>query len=158
MSSSSSGSMPIGKVVLVVSATKVCSSKLADMRGVYLRSQKFVNKKVEKIETISLICTFGVVSCGLAVIVAATVRVIRDIFKNAPQVTTIQTIPDDKPTWEVAVTKRRRRPQGPTTPTCEGCGEDVSKAQIVRSESHDDHTFLIKECPSCKREFSVDAK
>jgi hypothetical protein len=153
----------MGKSSPVGVAVKVCSWRVADMEVSILPSQKIVNKKVDKIENISLVCTFGVVACGLAVIVAATVRVIKDIFKSAP--TNPVTLPPNPPTWEVATTvatddkpRRRRRTQGPTTPTCEFCSEDLSRAQIIRSESHDDQTFLIKECPSCKRECSIENK
>jgi len=105
-----------------------------------------------------------VVSCGLAVIVAATVRVIKDIFKGPPQ--NPVAVPSNQPTlslvpaYEMAEDKprRRRRSQGPTAPSCEFCGEDLARAQIIRSESHDDQTFLIKECPSCKRECSIESK
>jgi len=86
---------------------------------------------VDKIEIISLVCTFGVVSCGLAVIVAATVRVIKDIFKGPPH--NPVTVPSNQPTlslvpaYEMAEDKprRRRRSQGPTAPSCEFCGEDL---------------------------------
>jgi hypothetical protein len=155
---------PMGNSSPVGVAVKVCSWRVADMEVSILPSQKIVNKKVDKIENISLVCTFGVVSCGLAVIVAATVRVIKDIFKSAPS--NPVTLPPNPPTWEVATTttvtedkpRRRRRQSVSTTPTCEFCGEDLSKAQIIRSESHDDQTFLIKSCPSCSRECSIESR
>ena len=157
-------SSPMGNSLSRRVAVKVCSSRMADMRVSIPRALKFVNKKVDKIENISLVCTFGVVACGLAVIAAATIRVIKDIFKSAPP--NPVTLPPNPPTWEVATTvtttedkpRRRRRSQGPMTPICEFCSEDLSRAQIIRSESHDDQTFLIKECPSCKRECSIESK
>lgn len=116
---------------------------------------------MEKLEIISLVCTFGVVACGLTVIVAATVRVIRDILKV--QVTRVDDLLPVQPMWETRTVteiqeplKRRRRTRnlGPKCPHCDG---DISEAQIIGSETTDEKTVLTKECPSCKKDIKVDA-
>lgn len=116
---------------------------------------------MEKLEIISLVCTFGVVACGLTVIVAATVRVIRDILKTyGTRVDDL--LPAPQPMWTHTVTeiqeplkrKRRTRNPGPRCPHCDG---DISEAQVIGSETTDEKTVLTKECPSCKKEIKVDA-
>lgn len=112
-----------------------------------------------------MVCTFGVVGCGLTVIVSATVKVVRDIFsKDEPEGLATTVLPKDyqPQLWTKTVTRRvtstSPRQRKRHVMECDQCSADISAEQVIRSDTVDDHTYLVRVCPSCKAECSTEAK
>ena len=114
---------------------------------------------MEKIEIVTQVCTFGVVACGLTVLVAATIRIIRDLLNTPVVPAPTLVVPEQNPVWSVTTTteeprRRRRKANQEPVRKCKHCEVDISDAQVLRSEITDDKTFVIFACPACQKESS----